>query len=273
MKKTFKILILLLFVLAEGFSADFVFAASSLDIVINEIAWMGTSISYNDEWIELYNNTNSSIKLDGWLLKTIDGSPEIELTGIISAKSFYLLERTNDESVPEIPANQIYTGALSNKGENLELYDNLGNLIDSADCGSGWLAGDNKTKQTMERKSPKQQGSHPESWQTSQNPKGTPKTKNSIGIVKKEAQKTETKTQETRPPAPIKEVGPPETEKLSEVGSLENVENLGAIGEQIPKSPFISLFTLFIASGIAVFSGTIILALKKRVKNHYIKKG
>ena len=27
------------------------FAANSLDVVINEIAWMGTLVSYNDEWI------------------------------------------------------------------------------------------------------------------------------------------------------------------------------------------------------------------------------
>jgi hypothetical protein len=49
----------------------------------------------------------------------------------------------------------------------LELYDNAGNLIDSVDCSSGWVAGDNTTKQAMERI-----GS---SWQTSENPGGTPK--------------------------------------------------------------------------------------------------
>ena len=30
-------------------------AANSLDVVINEVAWMGTVNSANDEWIELYN--------------------------------------------------------------------------------------------------------------------------------------------------------------------------------------------------------------------------
>lgn len=29
---------------------DFSKAASPIDIVINEIAWMGTNASYNDEW-------------------------------------------------------------------------------------------------------------------------------------------------------------------------------------------------------------------------------
>ena len=35
--------------------------AALLDIVVNEVAWMGTTTSYNDEWIELYNSTGSSV--------------------------------------------------------------------------------------------------------------------------------------------------------------------------------------------------------------------
>ena len=164
---------LFLFILAGLISANFVSAAHSLDVVINEIAWMGTEVSYNDEWIELRNKTNSSISLEGWVLKATDGTPEINLTGTMLAQGFYLLERTDDNSVPDITADQIYTGALNNNGENLNLYDNLGNLIDAVNCQDGWSAGDNSTKQTMERKGVN-------NWQTSQNPGGTPKTENSL---------------------------------------------------------------------------------------------
>jgi hypothetical protein len=133
---------------------------------------MGTMTSVNDEWMELYNNTDSPVNLSGWVLIAEDGTPKINLTGIIPVNGFYLLERTDDTTVPNIPADQIYTGALGNTGEILDLYDNLGNLIDRADNSSGWLAGDNTTKQTMER------AGH-QTWQTSQNPSGTPKEKNS----------------------------------------------------------------------------------------------
>lgn len=149
-----------------------VFAATLPDVVINEIAWMGTEINSADEWIELHNNTNFSINLESWLLKAIDGTPEINLTGIISDKGFYLLERTDDNTLPDISADQIYTGALNNSGEHLQLIDDNSNIIDEIICSDNWFSGDNKTKQTIERIGLN-------NWQTSQNPRGTPKSENS----------------------------------------------------------------------------------------------
>lgn len=185
---------LFLFILAGLISANFVSAVYSLDVVINEIAWMGTEASYNDEWIELHNKTDSSISLEGWVLKTTDNTPEIKLTGTIFAQGFYLLERTDNDSVPNITADQIYTGALNNNGENLNLYDNLGNLIDAANCQDGWSAGDNSTKQTMERKDAN-------NWQTSQNPGGTPKAENSLSqeaVIEEPKSQTEPQKEEPK---------------------------------------------------------------------------
>jgi len=171
-------------------STSFCFAANPLDVVINEIAWMGTSVSYNDEWIELYNNTNSSLSLDGWTLKAADGTPKINLGGTIPANSFYLLERTDDNTLPTVSADQIYTGALGNNGEKLELYDGLSNLIDQIDSSSSWFGGDNNTKQTMERKSALVSGSIATNWQTSQDSGGTPKAINSQQITISNGEKT-----------------------------------------------------------------------------------
>lgn len=120
-------------------------------VIINEIAWMGTDVSYNNEWIELYNTTNNSINLDGWILKADDGVPEINLKGTIIANGLYLLERTDDNSNPYKTADLIYAGALSNSGENLRLYNNSGNIIDEILCQEGWTGGDNKTKEPFKR--------------------------------------------------------------------------------------------------------------------------
>jgi hypothetical protein len=63
----------------------------SPEVVISEIAWMGTTNSPSDEWIELYNNTSSSMPLTGWTLTASDGTPNIALSGSIPANEHYLL--------------------------------------------------------------------------------------------------------------------------------------------------------------------------------------
>ena len=40
-------------------------AASLRDVVINEIAWMGTAASTYDEWIELYN---TGLRVSEWVI-------------------------------------------------------------------------------------------------------------------------------------------------------------------------------------------------------------
>ena len=147
-------------------------------VLINEICWMGTAVSPNQEWIELYNTTEEQIILDGWILEAKDGIPKIKLKGKIPPYGFYLLERINDNTLPEIAADLIYKGGLENKGEYLQLFDNQNNLIDEVNCSSGWFAGNKETKQTMERKIIGS-GSDSKSWQTSRIPGGTPKAKNS----------------------------------------------------------------------------------------------
>ncbi len=139
-------------------------AAGAQDVVINEIAWMGTNNSYNDEWLELYNPTSRSISLDSWTLNAADGSPEIQLSGSIPAGGYYLLERTDDSTVPEVSADLIYTGSLSNTAEDLSLRDSAGNVIDQVDA---WYAGDNSTKSTMSRQDASVSGTTASNWYTS----------------------------------------------------------------------------------------------------------
>jgi len=151
-------------------------AAGSGAVIINEIAWMGNTTSTADEWLELKNTTNQDIDLTGWRLSW-DGAA-IELAGLVPGNGYFLLERTDDNSVPNISADQIYTGALGNGGEDILLKDNADNVIDTADWNSGWLAGDNSTKQTMERVCPIADGDLAASWQTSELANGSPKQDN-----------------------------------------------------------------------------------------------
>lgn len=128
-------------------------SAALAQVVINEIAWMGNASNANAEWIELRNTSASPISLEGWTLAAEDGSPVMTLAGTISGNGFFLLERTGDESVPGVPADLMYTGALGNAGETLTLKDSSGQVIDTVVGGEQWadVGGDNVTKETAQR--------------------------------------------------------------------------------------------------------------------------
>ena len=105
--------------------------SSEKRVIINEIAWMGTPTSSSDEWIEFFNPTSEEINLENWRILAIDGSIDVILSGIVDANGYFLLERTDDDSVANISADFVYSGTLGNTGEILELYDDSNNLIDS----------------------------------------------------------------------------------------------------------------------------------------------
>ncbi len=126
-------------------------SVASAEVFISEVAWMGTSASANDEWIELANDGTAPVSLDGWKLATGDGGVSTSLTGSLPANGYYLLERTSDDTVAGITADAIYTGSLSNTGEVLVLSDKSGAVVDRVDASTGWPAGDNTTKDTMQK--------------------------------------------------------------------------------------------------------------------------
>lgn len=119
-----------------------VYAANVRDVVISEIGWAGTAANTADEWIELYNNTPNAIDLTGWTLSAADGTPSLTLSGTLAGNSYFLLERTDDTTISNVFADQIFTGALSDGGESLQLKDSSGNVIDTANSDSGaWPGG------------------------------------------------------------------------------------------------------------------------------------
>jgi len=125
----------------------------ALTVIINEVAWAGTDASSSDEWIELYNPGINPINLTGWQLRAVDNSPSISLSGTIPAGGYFLLERTDDTTVSDIVADQIYTGDMSNAGEVLRLYDPSNIIVDSANSNGGfWPAGSSTTRGSMERR-------------------------------------------------------------------------------------------------------------------------
>jgi hypothetical protein len=105
-------------------------------IMINEVAWAGTLASASDEWIELFNPGETAISVDSWSLHD-DGDLTIALNGVIAPHGYYLLERSDDQTIADIPSDLLYSGSLSNNGDRLQLLDPTGTLIDSANIQGG----------------------------------------------------------------------------------------------------------------------------------------
>ncbi|MCL5733100.1 MAG: lamin tail domain-containing protein [Patescibacteria group bacterium] len=155
--------------------------SSNKQILINEVAWMGTANSANDEWIELKNISNQEVDLTGWQIVAKDDSFAIDLSSLknkkIAPQNFVLLERTDDSSVPNVSADLIYAGSLANANEGLRIFDANCRLVDEVLANSAWPAGNNTTKQTMER------DLYGFGWHNSAAPLGTPKRENSSGVI------------------------------------------------------------------------------------------
>jgi len=142
-------------------------------IIFNEIAWMGTAISHSDEWIELKNISGQDIDLVGWQVQNKNQKIKI-LFGeneILAASGLYLLERTDDNSAPEVVADKIYSGGMNNSNEALYLFDADCHLQDLVTVINKWPAGDNASKKTMIRLPNL-------TWQTDASIGGTPKAEN-----------------------------------------------------------------------------------------------
>lgn len=129
----------------------------SRQVILNEIAWKGSppydksnNFASDDEWIELKNISPNSVDLTGWQILSSDGKIKIILKGSVEPANFYLLERTDDNSVLGVRADQIYTGALSNSGAHLRLFDKNCKLVDEIKA-FPWPAERATDWQTLER--------------------------------------------------------------------------------------------------------------------------
>ncbi|MBI5913326.1 lamin tail domain-containing protein [Candidatus Azambacteria bacterium] len=138
-------------------------------VVINEIAWMGTKAQANDEWIELYNKTNSDIDLSGWMLESRNQRFSVALQGVILAKGYFLLERTASTTTDQAE-NMTYSshkGVLVDSGPDANVYLKNGTTtVDNVDFNNRWIAGENGVKRTMERVSPYATSTLSYNWKT-----------------------------------------------------------------------------------------------------------
>jgi hypothetical protein len=127
-------------------------------VVINEIMWMGSSVSSADEWIELRNMTDKEIDIAAWkLVNAGTGSTDITLPvgAKLPANGFYTVARYAASDVNSALKNEPnYVNAsleLDDAGEVITLNNATAVMIDQTPAGA-WAAGtDGVSKISMER--------------------------------------------------------------------------------------------------------------------------
>ncbi|MHA1303740.1 MAG: lamin tail domain-containing protein [Candidatus Heimdallarchaeaceae archaeon] len=101
------------------------------NLLISEVLYDAPNDDTTEEWIEIYNPTTSDISIDGWSIE--DNYDSNSLTGIVPAGGFLVLAKDSDafyNLYGYYPDQAGLTLALSNSGDKLTLYDDLGNEVD-----------------------------------------------------------------------------------------------------------------------------------------------
>lgn len=126
-------------------SADVSKAAPATNVVISEIQTEGTNPETSatitgDEFVELYNPTDTAIDLTGWELvrKTAATSAAeqllVELTGTIPAKGFFLITHTDYDGTTS--TDMSYSGIHITINNSVALKDDTGTIIDLVGMGT-----------------------------------------------------------------------------------------------------------------------------------------
>ncbi len=152
------------------------------DIVINEIAYRPPQ--GEPEWIELYNNTDSTIfNLRKWRIADRTSSIRITLdTVLFYPHSFVVLCPTDtlrDFFTFDSGLVIVHLPSLNNSDDDLRLIDSMGTVIDSVYYISSWNHGTEFS--SLEKISPALFGNDSASWKGCINPRlGTPGMINSV---------------------------------------------------------------------------------------------
>ncbi|MFA6511727.1 MAG: lamin tail domain-containing protein [Patescibacteria group bacterium] len=152
--------------------------ATTSHVIINELLWMGSPASAQDEWIELLNTTDSDIDLSGWRITKLSNDVETEMLVLpgktIPAHGFFLIANyaNGDANSALMVEPDVVDPAVSlvNSKLLLHLYDAGGAVVDVADEGIGipfageYASGSNWA--SMERHRVDLPGDTAEAWHT-----------------------------------------------------------------------------------------------------------
>ncbi len=168
---------ILIFILAIPFLVlpfELAWGANPGDVVINEVMWAGA----DNEWIELYNNTDEEINLEGWKIDNARSSNEdLLLNGTIKPHDYFVIceavMENCDFNLESLSPTKYSLSLTDDYNSNRKLILKVNDIpIDQTPepTGTNWPAGKkdstNKKYYSMERVNPKVSGIEPSNWKT-----------------------------------------------------------------------------------------------------------
>jgi spore coat protein CotH len=151
-------------------------------IVFNEINYSSATTHNTKDWVEIYNAGTSAVDMSGWIYRDNDNSHAFVIkNGFSLAACDYMVIgedttaiKTYNPGIKNLFGNQSF--GLSSSGENVRLFDNIGNLVDSVEFTSTapWPTTAKATGATLELISPTLDNSLVSSWFVKTGSFGTP---------------------------------------------------------------------------------------------------
>lgn len=161
--------------LTSGYNIKAVFEPtgnSNINVVINEINYNSSEEYDAGDWVEIFNNSNSSIDIHNYLFNELDNDTGFYFganTNMAPGDFLVICKSLNKFSkvYPEVE-NVVgdFNFSLSSSGDEIRLYDPFSNVIDAVDYlpYNPWPLEANGTGATLELINPDLDNGQPESW-------------------------------------------------------------------------------------------------------------
>jgi len=141
-------------------------------IVINEINYSSAAGSDSGDWIELYNHSDITMDISGWVLRDSEDAHGFTIPAhtAIEGRKYAILCRDRGAFSALYPEVDSVVGdfdfGLGSAGDIVRLYDDAGGLVDSLAYSGGapWPEEANGNGPTLELIGPEHDNSLPESW-------------------------------------------------------------------------------------------------------------
>ena len=157
-------------------------------VIINEINYNSSDDFDPEDWVELYNSSDSPINIGNWELRDNEYIHVFEIpeNTILSAGDFIVLCRDKSAFTSQFPDLTNFIGDLgflfSSEGDQVRLFDHNGLLVDKVeyDDEDPWPTAPDGSWPTLELIHPSLDNALAESWTASKGNGGTPGELNNV---------------------------------------------------------------------------------------------